>query len=121
MRSGAPNYGSPEFAKGIQISAQLARRYRLPSRMSVMTSSTVPDVQASLQSQMSLFAAVSGGGNLVMHAAGWLEGGLCSSFEKFVIDVEMLQNMVAYLDPVPVNAQTLSLDEIAAVGPRSEE
>src|SRR3546814_20619950 len=91
MRSGAPNYGSPEFAKGIQISAQLARRYRLPSRMSVMTSSTVPDVQAALQSQMSLFAAVSGGGNLVMHAAGWLEGGLCSSFEKFVIDVEMLQ------------------------------
>ncbi len=117
MRSGAPNYGSPEFAKGIQISAQLARRYRLPSRMSVMTSSTVPDVQASLQSQMSLFAAVSGGGNLVMHAAGWLEGGLCSSFEKFVIDVEMLQNMVAYLDPVRVDAETLSLDEIAAVGP----
>lgn len=117
MRSGAPNYGSPEFAKGIHISAQLARRYRLPSRMSVMTSSTVPDVQAALQSMMSLFAAVSGGGNLVMHAAGWLEGGLCSSFEKFVIDVEMLQNMVAYLDPVRVDETTLSFDEIAAVGP----
>jgi trimethylamine--corrinoid protein Co-methyltransferase len=117
MRSGAPNYGSPEFAKGIQISAQLARRYKMPSRMSVMTSSTAPDVQAALQSQMSLFAAVSGGGNLVMHAAGWLEGGLCSSFEKFVIDVEMLQNMVAYLDPIRVDAETLSLDEIAAVGP----
>ncbi len=117
MRSGAPNYGSPEFAKGIQISAQFARHYGLPSRMSVMTSSTVPDVQAALQSQMSLFAAVSGGGNLVMHAAGWLEGGLCSSFEKFVIDVEMLQNMVAYLEPVRIDAETLSFDEVAAVGP----
>ncbi len=117
MRSGAPDYGSPEFAKGIQISAQLARRYRMPSRMSVMTSSTVPDVQAALQSQMCLFAAVSGGGHLVMHAAGWLEGGLCSSFEKFVIDVEMLQNMVAYLSPLRVDAETLSLDEIEAVGP----
>lgn len=117
MRSGAPNYGSPEFAKGIQISAQLARRYGLPSRMSVMTSSTVPDVQAALQSQMSLFAAVSGGGNLVMHAAGWLEGGLCSSFEKFVIDVEMLQNMVAYLEPIRIDAEALSFDEIASVGP----
>ena len=62
-----------------------------------------------------LFAAVSGGGNLVMHAAGWLEGGLCSSFEKFVIDVEMLQNMVAYLEPVRIDAETLSFGEIAAV------
>ena len=82
-----------------------------------MTSSTVPDVQAALQSQMSLFAAVSGGGNLVMHAAGWLEGGLCSSFEKFVIDVEMLQNLVAYLEPIRIDAEALSFDEIAAVGP----
>lgn len=117
MRSGAPNYGSPEFAKSIQISAQLARRYRMPSRMSVMTSSTSADVQAALQSQMSLWAAVAGGGNLVMHAAGWLEGGLCASFEKFVIDVEMLQNMVAYLEPMRIDAETLSLEEIAAVGP----
>lgn len=117
MRSGAPDYGSPDFAKAIQVSAQLARRYRMPSRMSVMTSSTAPDVQAALQSQMCLFAAVSGGGNLIMHAAGWLEGGLCASFEKFVIDVEMLQNLVSYLDPLRIDEETLSLDEIAEVGP----
>ena len=52
-----------------------------------------------------------------MHGAGWLEGGLCSSFEKFVLDVEVLQNMAVWLKPVTIDAETLALDEIAEVGP----
>jgi trimethylamine---corrinoid protein Co-methyltransferase len=117
MKTGAPAFGSPDGNKAIQIGGQLARRYGLPFRGSNFTSSNAPDFQAGAESQGTLWSAVTSGASLVMHAAGWLEGGLCSSFEKFVLDVDLLQAMAAYLEPVAVNADTLAIDEIREVGP----
>jgi trimethylamine--corrinoid protein Co-methyltransferase len=66
---------------------------------------------------MSLWGAIMGGANLVNHAAGWLEGGLTASFEKLILDAEMLQMMAEYLRPIEVNDDELALDAIAEVGP----
>ncbi len=66
---------------------------------------------------MSLWGAVMGHANIVLHGAGWLEGGLCASFEKFVLDVEMLQMMAEFLRPIEVNEATLGLDAIREVEP----
>lgn len=117
MRSGAPAFGTPEYAKAAQASGQLARRYRLPLRSSVVTSSNSVDAQAAYESMMALWAAVTGGANIIVHAAGWLEGGLTASFEKLMIDAETLQMMAEWLQPIEVNEETLALDAIAEVGP----
>lgn len=117
MRSGSPAFGTPEYTKAAQASGQLARRYRLPFRSSNTTASNTVDAQAAYESAMSLWGAVMGGANIVNHAAGWLEGGLTASFEKLIIDAEMLQMMAEYLQPIVVSDDSLGLDAIAAVGP----
>jgi trimethylamine--corrinoid protein Co-methyltransferase len=117
MRTGSPAFGTPEYCKAAQIAGQLTRRYGIPFRSSSFTSSNAADAQAAYEAQGSTWAAISGGAHLLMHGAGWLEGGLCASFEKFIIDVEILQAMAAFLEPVKINAETISLDEIAEVGP----
>lgn len=117
MRSGSPAFGTPEYTKAAQASGQLARRYGLPFRSSNTTAANTVDAQAAYESQMSLWGAVMGGANLVNHAAGWLEGGLTASYEKLIIDAEMLQMMAEYLQPIVVDDATLGLDAIAAVGP----
>jgi trimethylamine--corrinoid protein Co-methyltransferase len=117
MQSGAPALGTPEYTKAAQASGQIARRLGLPFRSSNTTVSNCVDAQAAFESQMSLWGAVMGHANLVNHAAGWLEGGLTASFEKLVIDAEMLQMMAEYLRPLPVTADELALDAIAEVGP----
>src|SRR3546814_16616537 len=65
----------------------------------------------------SLWGAVMGQSNFIMHGAGWLEGGLCASFEKFVLDVEMLQMMSEVLTPLEVSEESIGLDAIREVGP----
>jgi trimethylamine--corrinoid protein Co-methyltransferase len=117
MRSGSPSFGTPEYAKAAQASGQLARRYGLPFRTSSVTSSNLVDAQAVYESMMSLWAAVTGGANIIVHAAGWLEGGLTASFEKLIVDAEMLQMMAEYLLPLEVNDATLALEAIAEAGP----
>ncbi|MFO0001876.1 MAG: trimethylamine methyltransferase family protein, partial [bacterium] len=117
MRSGAPAFGTPENAKANVASGQLARRYRLPYRSSNASASNCADAQGAGETQMSLWGAVLGGANLVYHAAGWQEGGLTASFEKLVIDVEMLQGMIAFLDPVVVDQAELGLDALSRVPP----
>ncbi len=117
MRSGSPAFGTPEYAKAAHASGQLARRYGLPFRSSNTTTSNTVDAQAVYESSMSLWGAVMGGANLVYHAAGWLEGGLTASFEKLVIDAEMLQMIAEYLQPIVIDDDTLALDAIAEVGP----
>lgn len=99
MRSGSPAFGTPEYAKAAQASGQLARRIGIPFRSSNVT------------------AANEGGAHLVEHAAGWMHGGLTASFEKLILDAEMLGMMAAYLDPIPVDEATLALDAIREVGP----
>jgi trimethylamine--corrinoid protein Co-methyltransferase len=117
MRSGSPAFGTPEYAKAAQASGQLARRYGLPFRSSSVTSSNVVDAQATYESTMSLWAAVTGGANIIVHAAGWLEGGLTASFEKLIVDAEMLQMMAEYLQPLEVDEDSLALEAIAEAGP----
>jgi len=117
MKTGAPAFATPESNKAVQIGAQLARHIGLPFRAANFNNSNAVDAQAMYESQGAVWAAVTSGTNLMMHAAGWLEGGLCSSFEKFILDVEILQMIKAWLDPVPVNNDTLSIEEINSVGP----
>lgn len=115
MRSGAPAFGTPENAKANIASGQLARRYRLPYRTSNASASNAADAQGAYETQMSLWGAILGHGNLVYHAAGWQEGGLTASLEKLVLDVEMLQLMMEFLKPVVVNEQELGFEAIRGV------
>jgi trimethylamine--corrinoid protein Co-methyltransferase len=117
MKSGAPAFGTPEYAKAVLAGGQLARRYRLPYRSSNVNAANAVDAQAAYESEMSLWACVLGHANLVYHGAGWLEGGLVASFEKMVLDAELLQMMAEFLQPLEVTEETLALDAIREVGP----
>ena len=99
MKTGAPAFGTPEYAKAAIISGQLARRYRMPFRSSNINTSNAPDAQAAYESMMATWSAVMGGVNFLHQSAGWLEGGLTASFEKFVMDIEMLQLFASFLQP----------------------
>ena len=116
MRSGAPAFGTPEYTRAAWASGQLARRYGLPFRSSNTNAANCVDAQAAWESQMSLWGAVMGHAHIVKHAAGWLEGGLCASFEKFIIDIDMLQMMRETLKPLEVDESTLALDSIREAG-----
>jgi len=117
MKSGAPAFGTPENARSTLAGGQLARRYGLPYRSSNSSASNTVDAQAAYESQMTIWAAVMGHANLVYHGAGWMEGGLTASFEKIVLDAEMLQMMTEVLVPIQVDDDTLGLDAIREVGP----
>ena len=117
MKSGAPAFGTPEYMQAALAGGQLARRYRLPYRSSNVNAANGLDAQAAYESVFSLWGAVMGGTNMMMHAAGWMEGGLCASFEKMVIDAELLQMVAAFLAPLPVDDASLALDAIRDVGP----
>ena len=115
MRSGAPAFGTPENAKANVIAGQLARRYGLPYRTSNANASNAVDLQAAYETAMATWGAVMGGANLIYHAAGWLEGGLTASYEKLILDVEILQNMVEFLRPLKWDADELGFDAIRDV------
>jgi trimethylamine--corrinoid protein Co-methyltransferase len=117
MLSGAPALGTPEYTKSAWASGQIARKLGIPLRSSNTTSSNYPDAQAAYESGMSLWGAVMGHANLIYHAGGWLENGLTASFEKLIIDAEMLQMVAESLAPIPVNPDTLALDAIRSVTP----
>jgi trimethylamine---corrinoid protein Co-methyltransferase len=117
MRTGSPAFGTPEYVKGAIASGQMARRYHLPWRSSNATASPVVDAQAAYESEMAVWGAVMGGVNLLYQGAGWLEGGLTASYEKLIIDAEILQMMSEVLQPVIVDEASLGLDAIAEVGP----
>ena len=115
LRSGAPAFGTPENAKANVASGQLARRYGLPYRTSNASASNAADAQGAYETQMSLWGAILGHANLVYHAAGWQEGGLTASFEKLILDVEMLQLMMQFLEPVQVDEAELGFEAIRGV------
>ena len=115
MRSGAPAFGTPENAKANIASGQLARRYGLPYRASPTNASNAADAQAAYETEMALWACMLGHANLHYHAAGWLEGGLCASFEKLVLDVEMLQHKMAFLEPIKVDEAELAFEAMKGV------
>ena len=117
MKSGAPAFGTPEYTKAAFASGQLARFYNLPWRSSNVNASNAPDAQSAYESQMALWGALMGGANIIKHGAGWLEGGLTASYEKFILDIEMMQMFAEVFHPFPVTADDLALDAIADVGP----
>jgi trimethylamine--corrinoid protein Co-methyltransferase len=117
MKSGSPAFGTPEFVKAALGSGQLARRIGVPWRSSNANASNAPDAQAAYESQMSLWGAVMGGCNILLHGAGWLEGGLSASFEKFIIDIEMLQMFAELFKPVAFSPDELAAEAIGDVGP----
>jgi len=116
MKSGSPAFGTPEYSKAAQASGQLARRYGIPLRSSNVTASNVVDAQSTYESAMSLWGAITGHANIIVHAAGWLEGGLTASFEKLIVDAEMLQMMSGYLTPIEVSEESIALDAIEEAG-----
>jgi trimethylamine--corrinoid protein Co-methyltransferase len=117
MRTGSPAFGTPESVKSQFASGQLARRYGLPWRSSNATASSVVDAQAAYESEMAVWGAIMGGVNLLYQGAGWLEGGLTASYEKLILDVEILQLMAEVLQPLEVSEATLGHEAIADVGP----
>jgi trimethylamine--corrinoid protein Co-methyltransferase len=117
MRSGAPALGTPEYTKAALASGQIARRLGLPYRSSNTNVSNCVDAQAAYESQMSLWGAIMGHAHLVNHAAGWLEGGLTASFEKLIVDAEMLQMMAEFMRPMQFDSDEIALAAIAEVEP----
>ena len=118
LRSGSPAFGTPEGAWAALVGGQLARRYGLPYRGSGgLTGSKAADAQAAYESLWSLWPAVLAHTNLIMHAAGWIDGGLTVSFEKFIIDLENLAMFRHFLAGFAVDEASLALAAIAEVGP----
>ena len=94
MQSGAPTFGTPEAALAIYGAGQLARRMKMPFRTGgSLCASKIPDAQAAYESAQTLVPTIHAGANFVLHAAGWMEGGLASSYEKFVMDCDQLGMM----------------------------
>ena len=118
MKSGAPAFGTPEYMRATQMTGQMARYYGLPMRSSGVCAANVPDGQAMWETSNSLWAAVQSGTNMVYHAAGWLEGGLIASPEKFIMDCEVLQQIQRYMQPeiCATGEDDIALDAIREVG-----
>ncbi len=117
MKSGAPAFGTPEYMKAQVLGGQLARRYHVPYRTSNVCAANTVDAQAAYESVFSLWGAIMGGGHFIMHAAGWLEGGLSCSFEKMILDADLLQMVAEFVEPLVVDEGTLALEAIREVGP----
>jgi trimethylamine--corrinoid protein Co-methyltransferase len=117
MRSGAPAFGTPEYAKACLVGGQLCRRYRLPYRSSNVCAANAVDAQAGYESMWALWGAIMGGANFVMHGAGWMEGGLHASYEKMAIDADLLNMVSTFLAPLDLSEDALAVDAIAGVGP----
>ncbi|MBN9671768.1 trimethylamine methyltransferase family protein [Roseibium aggregatum] len=117
MKSGAPAFGTPEYMKAAIVGGQLARRNDLPYRSSGVCAANTVDYQAALETTLSHWGALKGGGNLIKHAAGWLEGGLSAGFEKFITDIDLLQKIAEYLTPLDVSEEALAVEAIREVGP----
>ncbi len=117
MQSGSPCFGTPEAAMGLFASGQIARKYNLPFRSGGgFTSSTMPDAQSAYEAMMTMMPTFLSGVNWVMHTAGWLEGGLVSSYEKFIIDIEILRMLQETFKPLEINEETLAFGAHEEVG-----
>jgi len=117
MKSGAPAFGTPEYMKAQLIGGQLARRYGIPYRTSNVCAANTVDAQAAYESVFSLWGAIQGGANFILHSAGWLEGGLRCSYEKMMLDIDLLQMVAEFLAPLDLSEDALGLDAMREVGP----
>ena len=118
MQTGAPTFGTPEPSLVLYVVAQLARRLGVPFRSGgALCASKLPDAQGAYESANTLQATVLGGVNFVLHAAGWLEGGLSIGYEKFVLDDDQLGMMATFVRGVDLSPNGQALDAIRENGP----
>ncbi|GAA6198950.1 trimethylamine methyltransferase family protein [Aquicoccus sp. SU-CL01552] len=118
MNSGAPTFGTPEASQILYGAGQLARRLGLPFRSGGgLCASKLPDAQAAYETAHTHNAALLGGVNFMLHACGWLEGGLVSSYEKFVMDADQLGILHKLAEGVPVDESAQAMDALREVGP----
>jgi trimethylamine--corrinoid protein Co-methyltransferase len=117
MQSGSPAFATPEGAWATLIGGQLARRYHLPYRASNVANSKAPDAQAGWESMNAMWPVMLGHANYVLHAAGWLDAGLIAGYEKFIIDIEVLQLLDAFMGGFTLDDESLALEAIEQVGP----
>jgi len=117
MKSGAPAFGTPEYMKTAIVGGQLARRLGLPYRSSNTNAANSLDAQSAYESVFSLWGAIMGGANFLMHGAGWMEGGLQASFEKMALDADLLAMVAEFLRPLRVDEAELALEAMREVGP----
>jgi trimethylamine--corrinoid protein Co-methyltransferase len=117
MQSGSPQFGTPESAVGLLCTGQIARHFGLPVRSGGgLTSSQMPDAQAAYEGLMTMLPTFLAGINWVMHTAGWLDGGLVASYEKFVIDVQVLEMLQTEFRPLEITEESLAFDAHQEVG-----
>jgi trimethylamine--corrinoid protein Co-methyltransferase len=119
MKSGSPAFGTPEFVQAAFGAGQLARYIQLPWRGSAATASNAPDEQSVYEYLMSAWGSILGGVNMMIHSAGWLEGGLTASMEKYILDIEMLQTFAEIFQPLNSSDSELAFEAIASVEPGS--
>ncbi len=116
LQSGAPVFGSPESQIALYTAAQLARKHGLPFRSGGMfASSKIADAQAAYESVMVMLPAVQARVNFVLHAAGWLEGGLAAGYEKFVMDVELLGMFHKFLQGLDLSENGMAMESLRTV------
>ena len=117
MQSGSPQFGTPESGIGLLATGQIARHFNLPWRAGGgLNSSQTADAQAGYEALMTLMPAFLSGTNWIMHSAGWLEGGLVASYEKFVMDVELIRMLQAEFTPLEIDDASLAFDAHLEVG-----
>jgi len=120
MQSGAPTFGMPEAARTVLAAGQLARRLGVPFHtVGSLTSSKVPDGQAQQEGSLSLIMAVLAGANFINHATGWLEGGLCTGFEKTIIDADLCGKLIEFCNGIDLSDNAQAMAAIEEVGPGS--
>jgi trimethylamine--corrinoid protein Co-methyltransferase len=117
MQSGSPTFGTPESGIGLLCTGQIARHFGLPFRTGGgLTSSQTPDAQAGYEALMTMLPTFLAGANWVMHSAGWLEGGLVAGYEKFVVDVEILQMLQVEFTPLEIDEDSMAFGAHEEVG-----
>jgi trimethylamine--corrinoid protein Co-methyltransferase len=117
MKSGAPAFGTPEYVRATLIGGQIARRWGIPYRASNVNAANTVDAQATYETAMSLWACFLAHTHYLHHGVGWLEGGLVASFEKSVLDAEMIHAMRAWLEPMEITEDSLAFDALREVQP----
>jgi len=119
-QSGAPTFGMPEAAKTVLAAGQLARRLGVPFHtVGSLTSSKMDDGQSQQEGSMSLIMAVLAGANFINHATGWLEGGLCTGYEKTIIDADLCGKLIDFCQGIDLSDNAQAMEAIAEVGPGS--
>src|SRR3954447_23346335 len=117
MKTGSPSFGTPESAIGLLCTGQIARHFGLPFRSGGgLTSSQTADAQSAYEALMTMLPTFLAGANFVMHSAGGLEGGLVSSYEKFIVDIEILRMLKHEFTPLEIDEASLAFDAHQEVG-----